>query len=132
MILTDQEADSIVEARHRSPHELLGMHKLGGNSGMVARVFWPGAVEVDLVPVHEKNKPRIKLQQVRPGLFEGTTAKAGEVYAYDLIVTSPDGTKFQTRDAYSFLPTLGETDLYLFGRGDERRIYDKLGAHLHS
>ena len=36
----------------------------------------------------------------------------------------------RTRDAYSFLPTLGETDLYLFGKGDERRIYDKLGAQL--
>ena len=35
-----------------------------------------------------------------------------------------------TRDAYSFLPTLGETDLFLFGKGDERRIYDKLGAQL--
>ena len=34
----------------------------------------------------------------------------------------------RTRDAYSFLPTLGETDLYLFGQGNERRIYDKLGA----
>ncbi len=26
------------------------------------------------------------------------------------------------RDAYSFLPTLGESDLYLFGKGDERRF----------
>src|SRR5439155_7646144 len=34
------------------------------------------------------------------------------------------------RGAYSFLTTLGETDLYLFGQGNERRIYDKLGAHL--
>src|SRR6185295_19198587 len=34
----------------------------------------------------------------------------------------------RTRDAYSFLPTLGESDLYLFGKGDERRIYEKLGA----
>lgn len=132
MILTTQEADRIVEGRHRSPHELLGMHQLGDGSGMVARVYWPGAAEVEVAPVHEKSKPRFKLQQVRPGLFEGSTTKANEVYAYDLIVTLNDGTKLQTRDAYSFLPTLGETDLYLFGRGDERRIYDKLGAHLHT
>ena len=32
--------------------------------------------------------------------------------------------------AYSFLPTLGESDLFLFGKGDERRIYEKLGAQL--
>ncbi|MEA2203989.1 MAG: 1,4-alpha-glucan branching enzyme [Blastocatellia bacterium] len=29
----------------------------------------------------------------------------------------------------SFLPTLGELDLYLFGAGKHERIYDKLGAH---
>jgi len=25
----------------------------------------------------------------------------------------------RTRDAFSFLPTLGESDLFLFGKGDE-------------
>jgi 1,4-alpha-glucan branching enzyme len=132
MILTDQEASSIVEARHRSPHELLGMHQLGDGSGMVTRVFWPGAAEVEVAPVHEKNQPRFKLQQVRPGLFEGSTTKAKKVYAYDVIVTGGDGKKVQLRDSYSFLPTLGETDLYLFGKGDERKIYDKLGGHLRT
>ena len=34
------------------------------------------------------------------------------------------------RDGYSFLPTLGEVDLHLFGEGNDRRIYDKLGAQL--
>ena len=33
---------------------------------------------------------------------------------------------------YSFLPTLGDADLFLFGKGDERRIYDKLGAQLRT
>src|SRR5204863_4885652 len=28
--------------------------------------------------------------------------------------------------------TLGETDLYLFGKGDERRLYDKLGSQLRT
>jgi 1,4-alpha-glucan branching enzyme len=64
------------------------------------------------------------------GLFEGVSKEAQTVYAYDLIITSRLGEQYQTRDPYSFLPTLGETDLYLFGQGNERRIYDKLGAHL--
>src|SRR5207244_8425283 len=33
---------------------------------------------------------------------------------------------------YSFLPTLGDQDTYLFGQGQELRIYDKLGAHLRT
>src|SRR5207248_3550969 len=56
--------------------------------------------------------------------------EAGRVYAYDLVITGSRGDRRQARDPYSFLPTLGETDLYLFGQGNERRIYDKLGAQL--
>jgi 1,4-alpha-glucan branching enzyme len=132
MILTNAEADSIVQLRHRSPHELLGMHGLGEGAGVVARVFHPNAVAAEIAPTREKQKPRFKLKEVRPGLFEGTTREAKEVYAYDLILTRNDGTKIQTRDPYSFLPTVGETDLYLFAQGNERRIYEKLGAHLRT
>jgi len=132
MILTNAEADSIVQLRHRSPHELLGMHALGGGAGVVARVFHPNAVAVEIAPAHEMQKPRFKLNEVRPGLFEGTSRQANEVYAYELILMRNDGTRIQTRDPYSFLPTVGETDLYLFGQGNERRIYEKLGAHLRT
>jgi 1,4-alpha-glucan branching enzyme len=132
MILTKAEADSLVEVRHSSPHTLLGMHALSAGVGVVVRAFYPRAVQIEVVPVHEKSKPRIRLKQVRPGLFEGTTKLAKEVYAYDLAITLDNGTKIQNRDPYSFLPTLGETDLFLFAQGNERRIYDKLGAHLRT
>jgi 1,4-alpha-glucan branching enzyme len=132
MILTKEEADSLTEVRHRSPHEFLGMHLLGDGSGLVARVFSPRAAGVEIVPTHEKNKPRFRLQQIRPGLFEAATTRAKAVYAYDVLITEQDGTKVQSRDPYSFLPTVGETDLYLFGQGNERRIYDKLGSQLRA
>lgn len=63
-------------------------------------------------------------------MFEGVNRTAKRVFAYDLVITDAKGSEHRTRDAYSFLPTLGETDLYLFGQGNERRIYDKLGSHL--
>ena len=132
MILTKDEADSLVGVNHRSPHTLLGMHALGGAAGLVVRAFHPRATAIEVVPVHEKNRPRIVLQQARPGLFEGTTNLAGEVYAYDLLLTLDNGARIQTRDPYSFLPTLGETDLFLFAQGNERRIYEKLGAQLRT
>ena len=50
----------------------------------------------------------------------------------DLVITDQQGRVCRTRDPYSFLPTLGESDLFLFGKGDERRIYDKLGAQLRT
>jgi 1,4-alpha-glucan branching enzyme len=131
MILTAEELESLAGARTRSPHQLLGLHPLGDGSGVVVRTIQPGAKKVEVVPVHEKDKPRFALKKVGDeGVFEGTTAKAKTVYAYDLIVTYPDGQTRQFRDPYSFLPTLGEMDVYLFAQGNELRIYDKLGAHL--
>jgi 1,4-alpha-glucan branching enzyme len=129
MILTPDEIETIIHARARHPHQLLGMHPLGDGSGVVVRAYLPDAARVEVAPTHEKSRPSFKLERLHDtGLFEGTTAKANKVYAYDLIVTDYRGGTRRMRDAYSFLPTLGEADLYLFGQGDERRIYDKLGA----
>src|SRR5438477_11502206 len=133
MVLTQDELRSLVELRHRSPHQLLGMHPLGEGSGLIARALRPDAAKVEIEPVHEKDKPTIKLKRIpKTDIFEGTTNGANRVYAYDLVVTDHSGKVQRTRDAYSFLPTLGEADLYLFGKGDERRIYDKLGAQLRT
>ncbi len=129
MVLTDDEYLSLVQLKHRSPHNLLGMHPLG--EGVVVRALIPGARAVEVAPTHEKAMPTIVLKRLGDSdLFEGVTKKASRVYAYDLVVTGSDGSRWQTRDPYSFLPTLGEGDLYLFGQGDERRIFDKLGAQL--
>src|SRR6266404_5095376 len=131
MALTQQELQSLLEVRNRAPHQLLGMHPLGDGSGLVARALLPDAAKVEVAPTHEKDKPRIQLKRVHDvGLFEGVTHKANRVYAYDLIITDRQGHVRQTRDPFSFLPSLGETDLYLFGQGNELRIYEKLGAQL--
>src|SRR5215211_5557261 len=133
MVLTHGELESLVQVKHRSPHTLLGMHPLGDGSGVVVRALVPDAAQVEIEPTHEKNKPRFKLERVHEsGIFEAVTHEANHVYAYDLVVKDRAGKKRRTRDASSFLPTLGETDLYLFGKGDERRIYDKLGAQLRT
>jgi 1,4-alpha-glucan branching enzyme len=133
MLLTKDELQSLVELRHRSPHELLGMHPLGDGSGLVVRALIPNAAKIEIQPVHEKDKPRIRLERIpQTDLFEGMTNAANRVYAYDLVVTDSRGTVRRTRDPYSFLPTLGESDLFLFGKGDERRIYEKLGAQLRT
>ncbi len=133
MVLTQEELRSLTEGRNRSPHQVLGLHALGDASGLVARALLPGAVKVELVPVHEKDRPVILLQRLaKTDVFEGVTNAASRVYAYDLVITDKAGNVRRTRDPYSFLPTLGEGDLYLFGKGDERRIYDKLGAHLRA
>jgi 1,4-alpha-glucan branching enzyme len=133
MGLTQQDLQSLLEAKCRAPHQLLGMHPLEDGSGLMVRAMAADAAKVGVEPVHEKEMPAFELQRAgNTSVFEGTTNDAGRVYAYDLVITDSSGNVRRTRDAYSFLPTLGESDLYLFGKGDERRIYDKLGAQLRT
>ncbi len=131
MILTGDEMESLIQATNRNPHQLLGMHPMSDPKGVVVRALLSDAASVEAVPTQEKDKPAIKLERLhKSGLFEALSAKASRVYAYDLVITDHQGRVRRTRDAYSFLPTLGETDVYLFAQGNERRIYDKLGAQL--
>ena len=131
MILTPDELHSLVDLKHQSPHTLLGMHPLGDQSGLVVRALVPDAKKIEIQPVHEKDKPSFELKRIpKSDVFEGSTNLASAVYAYDLVITDKKGQVRRTRDPYSFLPTLGASDLYLFNKGDERRIYEKLGAQL--
>jgi 1,4-alpha-glucan branching enzyme len=131
MLLTKDELKSLVELTHQSPHTLLGMHPLADGSGLVVRALLPDAIKVEAHPTHEKGKPAFELKRIpKTDVFEAVTKLANKVYAYDLIVTDRQGRTRRTRDPFSFLPTLGESDLFLFGKGDERKIYDKLGAQL--
>jgi 1,4-alpha-glucan branching enzyme len=133
MVLTQTELQSLIQVRNRNPHELLGMHALGNGAGLVARALVPGAAKIELQPAHEKDKPTIQLNRIpKTDIFEGSTTEADRVYAYDLVITDEAGNMRRTRDPYSFLPTLGESDLYLFGKGDERRIYNKFGSQLRT
>lgn len=129
MILSHSELESLVGLVHRSPHQLLGMHPLSGGKGVAVRVFWPTAARIEVRPTHEKSKPSFALKKIHEsGLFEGVTRGSKEVYACDLVVWDDRGNCVTTRDPYSFLPSLEESELFLFGEGNERRLYDKLGA----
>jgi 1,4-alpha-glucan branching enzyme len=133
MTLSPAELASLVETRHSTPHTLLGMHPLGDGTGVVVRAFIPDIAQLRIEPVHEKSMPAVELQRIKgTDLFEAVIPGVKHVYAYDLVMKDGAGNLRRTRDPYSFLPTLGEADLFLFGKGDERRIYDKLGSHLRS
>ena len=48
---------------------------------------------------------------------------------YRLRFNYADGRKWERRDPYRFLPTLGDVDLHLFNEGTHRELWKKLGAH---
>ena len=133
MILPQEELRKLTELKHRSPHSILGLHSRTDAPGLVARAMIPHAAKVELRPLGGGNHPAFELHRIhKPSLFEGSTDVASAIFKYELVITDDKGNTRTIRDPYSFLPTLSEEDLYLFGKGDERKLHDKLGAQLRT
>ena len=64
------------------------------------------------------------------GLFEATVEGRISIFPYQLEIHYPDGESITIHDPYSFMPTLGDLDLHLWGEQKDDRAYDKLGAHV--
>jgi 1,4-alpha-glucan branching enzyme len=133
VIISKTELAALLQAKHATPHSVLGMHPLTRNRshGVVVRAFLSGATACEVVELDAKTAKPHAMKQVAPeGLFELFIAKRPEVFRYQLRATYANGESRQFFDPYSFLPTFGDQDLYLFNEGNEHRIYEKLGAHL--
>ena len=133
VILSKVELRRFLAAKQATPHDTLGMHVhlAGRGKGVVVRALLRNAVECSVVdPASGESWPMDRLAP--EGFFEALIPGRLEVFAYELRITASDGAVRQMRDPYSFLPTLGDQDLYLFNEGNEHRIYDKLGAHLRT
>ena len=133
MILPKPDIEAILQARHGSPHSVLGMHPCTyrRSRGLVVRAFLRDAAACEVVLTDASPAESYPMKLLAPeGLFEVFLARRPEVCGYALRATSADGSVRQFRDPYCFLPTLGPQDLYLFNEGNEHRIYGKLGAHV--
>ncbi len=105
------------------PHSILGAHEAKG--GVVVRAFRPEARAVRVQPAN------VAAQLTDPaGMWEALLPNATLPLVYELEVDYADGTTVTQRDAYSFLPTLGELDLHLAAEGRHEEIYRRLGAHV--
>ncbi|MBI4829491.1 MAG: 1,4-alpha-glucan branching protein GlgB [Nitrospinae bacterium] len=121
------QIEKIIQARHSDPYSVLGIHEAAG--GVVLRVFAPEAAEIAAVDIHHREW-RYPLERIdEAGFFEAFIPKR-RVFAYDLHLVTWQGRHLVSRDPYSFLPTLGEVDLYLFNEGNHLEIHKKLGAHV--
>jgi len=131
VLLPKTDFHTLLQARHSSPHAVLGMHphKQGRSAGVVVRALLREAGDCAVVDV--TSGEAWPMAAISPeGLFEVFIPKRPQVFHYQLRTTRAGGEVRQFYDPYSFLPTLGEQDLYLFNEGNEHRIYEKLGSHL--
>jgi 1,4-alpha-glucan branching enzyme len=119
------ELDSLVRREHSNPHEVLGAHPVA--DGVVVRALRPAASAVTALL---EDGSRIELEQIHPGgVFEGLIEGASMPVRYRLEIDYGTAGTYTIDDPYSFLPTLGELDLYLVGEGRHEELYERLGAH---
>ncbi|HZI11547.1 MAG TPA: 1,4-alpha-glucan branching protein GlgB [Myxococcus sp.] len=121
----DAELQRVVELRHPEPHSILGIHPDG--DGVVIRAFRPDAVAINVVP---ESGGRVAMTHRLGGVFEARVNGKDQAFPYLLEVEYPGKKVFTLRDPYSFLPTLGEMDLYYAGEGRHERLWERMGAHL--
>ena len=126
--MTNNIASDMLAGRFQGdPFSFLGEHE--DQKGWVVRVLLPGAASVLLETSEGKVLDEMK-RVLQDGFFTFELPKAKEYTPYKLKITWWDGSVQETPDPYSFLPVLGETDLYLYNEGNHLKIYEKLGAHL--
>jgi 1,4-alpha-glucan branching enzyme len=122
------DIERLVALQHSDPHSILGAHP--GPEGVTVRAFRPGARDVWVVAGN--GTPPWRMTQIHAdGLFEVLIPDRHVVFPYEIRIQYGDGTVVTTSDPYSFLPTLGSLDQYLWNEGKHERAYEKLGAHLH-
>src|SRR5271156_1088768 len=120
------ELERLLALQHHDPHSILGAHVEGNR--VVVRAFRPAASRIELIVDGEP--PRAMRMSDPAGLFEVAIEGRSQVFRYQLEIHYPDGESITIHDPYSFLPTLGDLDLYLWGEQKDDRVYDKLGAHV--
>src|SRR5271166_6824965 len=120
------QLERLLALQHHDPHSILGAHPDGTH--VVVRAFRPGASGVELLVPGDA--PRSMRLRDPAGLFEATVEGRISIFPYQLAIHYPDGASITTYDPYSFMPTLGELDLYLWGEQKDDRAYNKLGAHV--
>jgi 1,4-alpha-glucan branching enzyme len=133
VIISKSDLTALIQARHASPHAVLGMHPhpRGRTPGLVVRALVSGAAGCEVVEAVAHPSEAWPMTRLAPeGLFEVFIPKRSEVFKYQLRIFYPGGEVRQIFDPYCFLPTLGDQDLYLFNEGNEHRIYEKLGSHV--
>jgi 1,4-alpha-glucan branching enzyme len=119
------ELERFLSLKHPRPHDILGPHVINGSA--VIRAFRPDADSVELLIGRKKPQP---LTSIDPsGLFE-IVIPVDSVPSYRFRIHYPSGEVLNHRDPYSFPPTLGELDLYLFAEGRHETVYEKLGSHV--
>ena len=130
VLIDDNDRVRLVERRHHAPHDVLGVHRLDDERGVLR------TVQCGASAVHARLNPsgdEVALQSLGDDLFAAALPlPADAVETYELVVTWADGSEHTIdRDPYRQPPTVGEVDRHLIGEGRHERLWEVLGAHVY-
>ena len=130
-IINSSAIQAIVRTDHHDPFQILGAHvaEFKGKKCVAVRAFLPDAERVEVIDI--ANGMPFKMNRLDDaGFFEAVILDRTSVFAYRLKSYYTNGASAEFYDSYAFMPTLGETDQYLFNEGNHHELYEKLGAHI--
>jgi len=110
----------LAELRHHDPHHFLGLHETP--SGQVIRLWRPGGEKIYLEVLGQVAQAVKTNEQ---GLFEYVPST--KITSLDYRIYHQNG--MLAHDPYVFLPTIGETDTFLFNKGCHYELHGMLGAN---
>ena len=117
---------ALVAGEIGAPSSVLGRFVLG--DAVSIRTFRPWAKRVDLR--HDLTNERVRMERHhQEGLFVAELRSSWAEAPYHFEAVTVDGKTESYGDPYIHPPLLSEYDVYLFGQGKHRDIYQKLGAH---
>jgi 1,4-alpha-glucan branching enzyme len=125
--MTKREITAAIKGPLTDPHSFLGMHPVKSTGRLTVRAFCPGACAMEVI----RGAEHLAMTLADPqGFFVWKSPGKCDMFPYELRISLPDGTSWQTPDPYSFLPQFGELDLYLFRQGKHLELHRKMGGRI--
>ena len=122
----EEDLHRLRHCQHHDPHGFYGWHAVDG--GAVVRTRQLGAERVELLI---NGRSPVDMDPIGDDIFAIWLDDA-QPQDYRLRITWPNQDPITTADPYYFLPTLGETDIYLISEGRHERLWEVLGSTVRS
>lgn len=130
------QLNAVSNGQFYNPHQILGAHLGEGKdaASTTVRVLKPLAKSVTIVTPDGETPATHEHNGVFVAVVPSVRSKGGQygVPDYRIRTEYENGDVTVCDDPYRYLPTIGDTDLYLFGEGRHERLWEVMGAHVKS
>lgn len=117
--------EEIIYSESDNPHELLGPHKVGGQT--LIQAYFPEATKAAIV--FDETRETFQMELADEDGFFAVLIPEKEIPKYHYVVKGGDGVTGPREEAYRYAPLITKKDTDKFKNGIHYTVYEKLGAH---